>query len=76
MWHLFIVYCVVILCFQRTKAEVDRAKLREIEEQDKRLAEIIQEQEKIRQRKAKHKWKQEQEAKRAQVGCLQVTLII
>ncbi|XP_052821496.1 uncharacterized protein LOC128246953 isoform X2 [Mya arenaria] len=50
---------------KRTKAEVDKSKLREIEEQDKRLAEIMQEQEKIRLKKAKQKWKQEQEAKRA-----------
>ena len=46
---------------------MDKDKLREIEEQDKRLAEIIQEQEKIRLKKAKQKWKQQQETKRAQV---------
>lgn len=52
---------------QRSKAEVDKDKLREIEEQDKRLAQIIEEQEKIRLKKAKQKWKQQQDLKRAQV---------
>ncbi|WAR14626.1 hypothetical protein MAR_004731 [Mya arenaria] len=42
---------------KRTKAEVDKSKLREIEEQDKRLAEIMQEQEKIRLKKAKQKYR-------------------
>jgi hypothetical protein len=46
---------------------VDKDKLREIEEQDKRLAQIIEEQEKIRLKKAKQKWKQQQDLKRAQV---------
>ncbi|XP_060605098.1 trichohyalin-like isoform X2 [Ruditapes philippinarum] len=51
---------------KRSKAEVDKDKLREIEEQDKRLAQIIEEQEKIRLKKAKQKWKQQQDIKRAQ----------
>ena len=53
-------------CWQRNKAEVDRNKLREIEEQDERLAKIIQEQEKIKLKKAKQKKKKEQEEKNKQ----------
>lgn len=42
------------ICFsQRTKAIVDQRKLREIETQDARLAEIIQEQEKIKARRTR-----------------------
>lgn len=55
-----------LTCFQRNKAEVDRNKLREIEEQDERLAKIIQEQEKIKLKKAKEKKKKEQEEKSRQ----------
>ncbi|XP_062620513.1 uncharacterized protein LOC134282082 isoform X3 [Saccostrea cucullata] len=51
---------------KRSKAEVDRNKLREIEEQDERLAKIIQEQEKIKLKKAKQKKKKEQEEKNKQ----------
>lgn len=51
---------------KRNKAEVDRNKLREIEEQDERLAKIIQEQEKIKLKKAKEKKKKEQEEKSRQ----------
>ncbi|XP_022341041.2 uncharacterized protein LOC111135355 isoform X2 [Crassostrea virginica] len=51
---------------KRNKAEVDRNKLREIEEQDERLAKIIQEQEKIKLKKAKQKKKKEQEEKNKQ----------
>lgn len=51
---------------KRTKAEVDKDKLKEIEEQDRRLAQIIQEQEKLKLRKAKQKKKQQEEARRAQ----------
>ncbi|XP_076087074.1 uncharacterized protein LOC143057621 isoform X5 [Mytilus galloprovincialis] len=51
---------------KRTKAEVDRVKLREIEEQDERLAKIIQEQEKLRAKRAKEKKKQQDDVKRQQ----------
>ncbi|KAK3104784.1 hypothetical protein FSP39_010041 [Pinctada imbricata] len=46
---------------KRTKAEVDKNKLKEIEEQDARLAKIIHEQEKIKLKKAKQKKKSHQE---------------
>ena len=46
---------------------MDKDKLKEIEEQDRRLAQIIQEQEKLKLRKAKQKKKQQEEARRAQV---------
>ena len=51
---------------KRTKAEVDRVKLREIEEQDERLAKIIQEQETLRAKRSKEKRKQQEEVKRQQ----------
>ncbi|KAL3862571.1 hypothetical protein ACJMK2_008530 [Sinanodonta woodiana] len=51
---------------KRTKAEVDRQKLKEIEEQDERLAQIIHEQEKLRVKKAKEKRKQLQQQKQQQ----------
>ncbi|XP_033763598.1 mediator of RNA polymerase II transcription subunit 15-like isoform X2 [Pecten maximus] len=46
---------------KRTKAEVDRNKLKEIEEQDERLAKIIQEQDKLRMKRAKQRKKQQQQ---------------
>ncbi|XP_060066470.1 uncharacterized protein LOC132546768 [Ylistrum balloti] len=46
---------------KRTKAEVDRNKLKEIEEQDERLAKIIQEQDKLRIKRAKQRKKQQQQ---------------
>ncbi|XP_021345221.1 mediator of RNA polymerase II transcription subunit 15-like isoform X2 [Mizuhopecten yessoensis] len=46
---------------KRTKAEVDRSKLKEIEEQDERLAKIIQEQDKLRMKRAKQRKKQQQQ---------------
>ena len=52
---------------KRNRAQVDKDKLREIEEQDRRLAQIIQEQEKLKLRRAKQKKKQQEEARRAQV---------
>jgi hypothetical protein len=60
-----------LFLFQRTKAEVDRVKLREIEEQDERLAKIIQEQETLRAKRSKEKRKQQEEVKRQQrvKGC-------
>lgn len=51
---------------KRSKAQVDKEKLKEIEEQDRRLAQIIQEQEKLKLRRAKQKKKQQEEARRAQ----------
>ncbi|KAJ8320845.1 hypothetical protein KUTeg_002432 [Tegillarca granosa] len=51
---------------KRTKAEVDKNKLKEIEEQDARLAKIIHEQEKLKAKKIKQKKKQQEEAKRQQ----------
>lgn len=51
---------------KRSKAEVDKDKLKEIEDQDRRLAQIIQEQEKLKLRKAKQKKKQQVETRRAQ----------
>jgi hypothetical protein len=53
------------------RGEVDRVKLREIEEQDERLAKIIQEQETLRAKRSKEKRKQQEEVKRQQQvkGC-------
>ncbi|KAL5014631.1 hypothetical protein ScPMuIL_008901 [Solemya velum] len=51
---------------KRTKAEIDKNKLRDIEEQDARLAKIIHEQEKLKSRKAKQKRQQRDEARRQQ----------
>ena len=55
---------------QRSKAQVDKTKLKEIEDEDRRLAQIIQEQEKLKLRKAKQKKKQQLEERRLQVRSL------
>ncbi|XP_041378362.1 genetic suppressor element 1-like isoform X2 [Gigantopelta aegis] len=49
---------------KRSKAEVDRDKLRQIEAQDEQLARVIQEQEKLKLRKAKQKRQQLREQQR------------
>ncbi|XP_067658763.1 coiled-coil domain-containing protein 50-like isoform X4 [Haliotis asinina] len=51
---------------KRTKAEVDRGKLRQIEAQDEQLARVIQEQEKLKARKVKQRRKQLLEQQRQQ----------
>ena len=53
---------------QRTKAEVDKDKLREIELRDEQLAAIIQEQERMKERKYKLKRQQLKEQQRLQVN--------
>ncbi|XP_025081739.1 eukaryotic translation initiation factor 5B-like isoform X2 [Pomacea canaliculata] len=49
---------------KRSKAEVDKAKLREIEMRDEQLALIMQEQEKLKMKKYKQKRQQQKEQKR------------
>lgn len=53
---------------QRSKAEVDKAKLREIEMRDEQLALIMQEQEKLKMKKYKQKRQQQKEQKRLEVS--------
>ena len=53
---------------QRSKAEVDKDKLREIELRDEQLAAIIQEQERMKERKYKLKRQQLKEQQRLQVN--------
>ena len=53
---------------QRSKAEVDQEKLREIEMRDEQLAAIIQEQERMKERKYKLKRQQQKEQQRFQVN--------
>ena len=58
----------ISLFSQRSKAEVDKDKLREIELRDEQLAAIIQEQERMKERKYKLKRQQLKEQQRLQVN--------
>lgn len=64
--------CLLAFLFpsKRTKAEVDKGKLKQIEQQDAQLARIIHEQDKLKAKKARQRRQKSEEEARRQVGSL------